>query len=53
MGLFNNPKKAMKGFFRDPIGKVCTDINRAVGIEKKMILRKQLNVKNNVLTSIF
>ena len=45
MGLFSNPKKAMKGFFRDPIGKVCTDINRAVGIENKNDTPKTIQCK--------
>ena len=49
MGLFNNPKKAMKGFFRDPIGKVCTDINRAVGIEKKNDTPKTIECKEQCL----
>lgn len=53
MGLFSNPKKAMKGFFRDPIGKVCTDINRAVGIEKKNDTPKTIECKEQCVDQHF
>jgi hypothetical protein len=30
MGFFSNPMKAIKGFVRDPIGKIDNDINKMI-----------------------
>jgi len=53
MGFFNKPGKAFKGFIRDPIGKVCTDINRGLHIENKNDTKKTTQCKEQCLDQHF
>jgi hypothetical protein len=52
-GFFNKPGKAFKGFMRDPIGKVCTDINRGLGIENKNDNKKTIECKEQCVDTHF